>query len=452
MSSQPLTVTIERLSYGPAGIGRVDGKVIFVPGTVPGDTVEVVIEEEKKTYAIGRLVTLKQPSPKRRSVPCPYIPRCGGCPWQQVTYAEQLRAKQASVEENMRRIGGLTEPPVLPILPSPDEWHYRHRIRLRTEPPDRLGFYQARSHELVEIESCLIASQDSPDQLRQAREWLAVLQTIVRRVELLTEEKATRTVLVGNAEGVFQAADDLACQRFLDTHPAIAGLVLFGRGWRHEWGETQISLDLGRNEMGKADRMDEIGEMDNLSLSVSSGTFTQVNLAGNRLLIETLLRLADFESEHRVLELYCGAGNLTLPLAYRVQSVLGIEQDRVAVANARENVARLGLSNVEFMQTSVRKGLDTLLSNQKPQDQHKHNGRHIDTIVLDPPRAGAADIVERLPRIGARQIVYISCDPTTLARDLQRLGQHGYRVVSLQPIDLFPQTYHVETIAIAVLT
>ena len=149
---------------------------------MPGDTVEVVIEEEKKTYAIGRLVALKQPSPERRPAPCPYIPRCGGCPWQHVSYAEQLRAKEALVRENMRRIGGLA------IIPSPNEWHYRHRIRLRTQPPAQLGFYQARSHELVEIESCLIAGEDSPDQLRQAREWLAVLQTIVRRVELLSGE------------------------------------------------------------------------------------------------------------------------------------------------------------------------------------------------------------------------------------------------------------------------
>ena len=254
---------------------------------------------------------------------------------------------------------------------------------------------------------------------------------------------ATRIVLVGNAEGVFQAADNVACQRFLDTHPAIAGLTLFGRGWRHEWGETQISLDLGQNGQNGQDGQN------NLSLSVSSGTFTQVNLAGNRLLIKTLLRLADFDTEHRVLELYCGAGNLSLPLAYRVQTLTGIEQDRVAIANARDNVARLGLSNVEFMHTSVRTGLDSLL---REHEQNTQNKSIADTIVLDPPRAGASDIIDTLARIGAHQIVYISCDPTTLARDLQRLGQHGYRIVSLQPIDLFPQTYHVETIAIAVLT
>ncbi len=433
MSSQPLTVTIDHLSYGPAGIGRVDGKVIFVPGTVPGDTVEVVIEEDKKTYAVARLVSVQQPSPQRRQPPCPYIPRCGGCPWQHISYAEQLRAKEALVRENMRRVGGLAEPPVLPIIPSPQEWHYRHRIRLRTEPPARLGFYQARSHELVEIESCHIAGETSPDQLRVARDWLAVLQTIVRRVELLNSEAVLRSdtppriVLVGNAEGPFQAADAAACTRFLNDHPEVGGLVLFGRGWRHEWGEVGITLDLG---------------MDDFFLVVSSGTFTQVNLAGNRTLIATLLRIGDFSTQDNVIELYCGAGNLSLPLASRVRALIGVEQDRVAVANARANVARLGFANVRFMHTSVRKGVAALVQ----------NGEHADVVVLDPPRAGAAEVIDRLPRLGAQKIVYISCDPTTLARDLQRLGQHGYRVVALQPIDLFPQTYHVETIAIAVLT
>ena len=134
MSAESHRLTIERLSYGPAGVGRLDGKVVFVPGTVPGDTVEVAIEEEKKTYAVARLVAVLQPSAQRRQPPCPYVPRCGGCPWQHIDYAEQLRAKQALVEEHLRRIGGLPTPPVLPIIPSPRDWHYRHRIRLRSAP------------------------------------------------------------------------------------------------------------------------------------------------------------------------------------------------------------------------------------------------------------------------------------------------------------------------------
>jgi 23S rRNA (uracil1939-C5)-methyltransferase len=432
MAAQSHRLTIDRLSYGPAGIGRLDGKVVFVPGTVPGDTVEVVIEEDKKTYAVARLVSVQQPSAQRRQAPCPYIPRCGGCPWQHIHYAEQLRAKQALVEEHMRRIGGLTEPPVLPIIPSPQEWHYRHRIRLRTEPPARLGFYQARSHDLVEIESCRIAGETSPQQLQTARQWLAALRTVVRRLELLSGEarpgpEASRTVLVGNAEGPFQAADAAACRRFLNEHPELGGLVLFGRGWRREWGEVGISLDLG---------------VDNLSLSVSSGVFTQVNLAGNRTLIETVLRIGDFSPHDRVIELYCGAGNLSLPLASRVESLIGIEQDRVAVANARANAARLGFTTLRFVHAPVRQGIDTLLD----------SGQRADVLVLDPSRAGAADIIDRLPQLGARKIVYVSCDPTTLARDLRRLGQHRYQLATLQPIDLFPHTYHVETVALAVLT
>lgn len=456
MHTQPLTLTIDSLSYGPAGIGRIDGKVIFVPGTVPGDVVEVVLEQDKKTYAIGRLVAVKQPSPQRREPPCPYVARCGGCPWQQVDYAEQLRVKEALVRENMRRIGGMDEPPVRPILPSPQEWHYRHRIRLRTDPPARLGFYLARTHELVEIESCLIAREDSAEQLRQARAWLAVLQTTVRRVELLTSpllpehtehaeqtehtrptaETGSRIVLVGNAEGRFNPHDQAACERFLHDHPVVAGLVLFGKGWRHTWGDTQLTLDLGTEGLGT----------DKLDLIVSSGTFTQVNAAGNRLLLKTLLEAGGFQAQHRVIELYCGAGNLSLPLARRVQTLTGIEQDRLSIADARANANRLGLTNAQFLHASVRKGLEALLQSGGQSDGIA------DVIVLDPPRAGAADIIDLLPRLGAQRIVYVSCDPSTLARDLRRLSSHHYRVEILQPIDLFPQTYHVETIAVAVLT
>ena len=434
---QPVTLTIDSLSYGPAGIGRLDGKVIFVPDTVPGDVVEVVLEQEKKTYAVGRLVAVKQPSPQRREPPCPYMARCGGCPWQQVNYAEQLRAKEALVRENMRRIGGLDDPPVQPILASPQEWHYRHRIRLRTDPPARLGFYLARTHELVEIESCLIADEDSAEQLRQARAWLAVLQTTVRRVELLSSEPgrvklASRIVLVGNAEGGFQPNDQAVCQRFLADHPLVAGLVLFGKGWRREWGDTLLTLPLGiADSHGEEHR-----------LAVSSGTFTQVNPAGNRLLLQTVLQVSGVQPEHRVIDLYCGAGNLSLVLASQVRTLTGVEQDRLAIADAQANAARLGLTNTQFVHASVGKGLRALLQ----------SGERADVVILDPPRAGAAEIIDMLPRLGAQRIVYVSCDPTTLARDLGRLGAHHYRVESLQPIDLFPHTYHVETVAVAVLT
>lgn len=427
MPAQILRLTIDSLAYGPAGVGRADGKVIFVPGTVPGDEVEVVLDEEKKTYAIGHVVALVQPSPQRHHPPCPYVTRCGGCPWQQVSYAEQLRAKELLVREHLRRIGGMEDPPILPIIASPQEWQYRHRIRVHVEDNTRLGFSPPRSHELVEIESCLIAVAGTSENLRLARTWLTCLKTSVREIELLTSESDGKLVMVGIAAGAFQASDLADCERFLRTRPQVAGLILSGRNWQRFWGKPQISVDLG---------------LAGLTLEVSRGTFTQVSFAGNRELIAAILRLSDIRKEQRVIELYCGAGNLSLPLASRARELIGIEQNRLAVADAQANAVRSGLMNTRFIHASVRDGVGRLL----------RAGERGDVVVLDPPRTGAAEMIAAIPRLGARTVVYISCDPPSLARDLRQLHLYGYRTSTIQPLDLFPQTYHVETIAVSLLT
>jgi 23S rRNA (uracil1939-C5)-methyltransferase len=427
MPVQTFHLTIDSLAYGPAGVGRADGKVIFVPGTVPGDEVEVVLDQEKKTYATGHVVALSHPSPWRRHPPCPYVARCGGCPWQQVSYTEQLRAKEMLVREHMRRIGGMADPSVLPIIASPQEWHYRHRIRVHVTDNSRLGFSPPRSHELVEIESCLIATAGTPENLRLARAWLTVLSTAVRDIELLTSESDGKLVMVGVAADAFQASDDVACQRFLQTHSQIAGLLLSGRNWQRRWGEPRLVVDLG---------------LAGLTIEVSHGTFTQISCAGNRALIAAVLRLSDIQKEQRVIELYCGAGNLSLPLASRARELIGIEQNRLAVADARANAVRSSLMNTRFMYASVRDGVRRL----------RQAGERADVVVLDPPRTGAAEIIAAIPRLGARKVVYVSCDPASLARDLRQLHLYGYRTDVIQPIDLFPQTYHVETIAVSLLT
>ena len=408
-------------------MGRVDGKVVFVPGTVPGDEVTVRLAEEKKTYATGQLVALRRPSSQRRHPPCPYVTRCGGCPWQHVAYAEQLRAKEAAVREHLRRIGGMPDPPLLPIIPSPQEWHYRHRVRLRADDNLRLGFSGARSHALVEITSCAIAADGIERNLPLARAWLASLRTPVRHVELLTGEGAGGPVFVADAGGAFRPQDAAACAEFLKGHPGVAGLALTGRGWRRTWGDAAVSFALGAEEM---------------TLSVSPGVFTQVSPAGNRGLIAALLRLGALQREQRVIELYCGAGNFSLPLARRARELIGVEQDRAAVADARANAARAGLTNTRFVCATARAGVRHLL-------RARTRG---DVVVLDPPRAGAADVIDDVPRLGAGKILYVSCDPATLARDLRQLHTHGYRTQALQPLDLFPHSYHVETIALCVLT
>lgn len=427
-------MTIDRLSYGPAGVGRLDGKAVFVPETAPGDVIEVRIEEEKKGYAKGRVSTLLTASPFRRQPPCPYVQRCGGCPWQHLTYEEQLRSKEALVQEQLRRIGGLSEVPLLPILPSPHEWRYRHRIRLHVEQNTRLGFSPPRSHAVVEIQDCLIAWEGVAAHLDLAREWVAALRTPVVQLELAisdgavkpgSEQEAPNVVMIGEARGSLHPADTHTGERFLAAHPQCVGLRISGHGWRRTWGDTSLTLFSEESV-----------------LTARDGAFTQVNPAANRVLTMSLLQLCAVHGEQRVVELYCGAGNFSVALARGARELVGIEQNGAAIAGARANAERAGLTNTRFVHDSALAGVQHLLKSRV----------QCDVVVLDPPRTGAAEVIDTLPQLGASTIAYVSCDPTTLARDLRRLQHHGYRLHAVQPIDMFPQTYHVETIAVSVLT
>ncbi|MGE0679642.1 MAG: 23S rRNA (uracil(1939)-C(5))-methyltransferase RlmD [Candidatus Binatia bacterium] len=423
------SVTVERLAYGSAGIAHVDGQVVFIPGTVPGDEVVVEIESQKKNYATARVMKIRSPSPFRRQPPCSYVSQCGGCPWQHIAYQEQLRAKETLVREQLRRIGGLTDIPLLPIISSPEEWRYRQRLRLHIDRKGRVGLLAPRSHKVVTIDSCSVAWEALPSHLRVVREWIASLRTIVPQVELAVEDPVARpeeqrVMVLGQAQGPFQQKDEQAC-RLLETHPLVAGVMLRGKDWRHVWGDTSRTF-IGKDK----------------TLTIHDGAFTQVNNAANQLLVEAVLRHSAVRSTDTVIELYCGSGNFSVSFARRAREFIGIEQDGRAITDARVNAARAGVANMRFLHASASVGVRELLV----------GGARGDVVVLDPPRSGAADIIDDLPRFGARVITYVSCDPATLARDLRRLHQRGYQLQAVQPLDMFPQTYHVEVVAVSVLT
>ncbi|MET0151001.1 MAG: 23S rRNA (uracil(1939)-C(5))-methyltransferase RlmD [Candidatus Binatia bacterium] len=413
-----LTVTIESLAYGIFGVARTEAGVVLVPGTAPGDVARVRVVASKRDHREAELLDVLRPSPERRTPPCPYVPECGGCSWQHVSHRAQLAAKERIVRDALVRIGGLdpTTLDIRPIIPC-DEWAYRHRLSLRVGGEQRLGFYQHRSHRLVEVAACRIADAAVNLHLAAARDWLRGASTEVRRLEIASARDA-RVAFVGNAEGSFRH-DEAYHEKFLREHPTVSGIVLFGKGWRRVFGKPLVDLELE----------------DGLVLETRGG-FTQVNPAGNRRLVETVMKLAAPASSDRVLDLYCGAGNFTLPCARRGATVLGVESDPASASQARHNADRAGLANCRFIQQDASAAAHSLAA----------AGEHYSLVVLDPPRSGAPDVVDHLPVLVAGRMIYVSCNPATLARDLRRLTAHGFEIGPVQPIDLFAQTHHVETV------
>jgi 23S rRNA (uracil1939-C5)-methyltransferase len=419
------SLKIDSLSYGPYGIGRRKGQVILVPLTAPGDEVEVRIVEEKTNYAVGELSQLVKSSPLRQDPPCTYVGDCGGCPWQHIEYNAQLAAKEKSVADALRRIGKLDGFELLPILRSPQEYHYRGRIRLQADKHKRLGFHRAFSHDLIEIDSCLIAEPEADHHLGDAKEWIKELTTHVQHIEIVVDDEQGSALLVGKAEGNCALEDDAASSRFLMRHKEIKGLILFGRGWRRSWGKAKISI---RCE-------------DGLRMEVDGDVFTQVNRHANSQVVCELLQWGEFQSQDRVLELYCGAGNFTLPVTKRSRDVVAVEGDSRTLENGKLNAGLNRLENIRWVCSHVPRAVK----------QVREKGERFSKIILNPPRSGAKGLEDDLTSLGAEKILYVSCDPSTLARDLGALSKKGYKLTRVRPIDLFPHTFHVETLAEMVL-
>ena len=416
-----LTLDIDALSYGPYGIGRHEGKAVMVPKTVPGDTVAARIVEAKERYSVGEIVRLMKPSALRQDPPCPYVAQCGGCPWQQVRYEPQLSAKQKSVEDALRRIGKLEGFELRPIIPAPFTYNYRRRIRLQRDAAKRLGFFSSFSHNLIEIDSCLIADEKLNRLLGPLRYWSEEVVTDVEHLELVTGDKPNQTVIVGQSAGRFISRDSSICERLLKDNQLINGLILRGAEWRRTWGEAAISI------------VPEEG----LCVRVDADVFTQINSQGNRRLLNELLAAAEFHGDDRVLELYSGAGNFTLPIAKRVIDIAAVEGYRPAIESGKHSAQLNGVANIHWICSPVPTALAQL----------KKCRERFSKIVLDPPRTGAKGIEHDLAALQAEKILYISCNPTTLARDLAALAKQGYSLRTVQPMDLFPHTFHVETIA-----
>jgi 23S rRNA (uracil1939-C5)-methyltransferase len=410
---EPFTLQLTAMAHGGAALGRHEGHVIFVPYALPGETVRVEIVEDKGRYAFARLVEVLAPSPNRITPPCPYFgpTGCGGCQWQHIDYQSQLRFKAEVIVDQLTRIGKITDPLVHATLPDSSGWAYRNHAQFHPASDGGLGFQTAASDEVVQIAECLILHPMLSD-LFAALDPDFDLPSLSR----LSLRAGTET---GDRMLIFETADDLPPGLEIDL--PVSCVLLLSDG-------IHVNL-IGKNHI--------VETVAGHTYRISAPSFFQVNTPQAAQLVQQVMAYLDLKGNETILDAYCGVGLFTAHLAKQADLVVGIELDPTAVADLLENTAEQ--DNVEIIEGPVEAVLPNL-------------DLVFDAAVVDPPRAGLDRfVVDALAEQGPRHIVYVSCDPATLARDAQRLIRASYRLVEVQPVDMFPQTYHIESIALFAL-
>ena len=416
-----IQLEITSLSHAAEGIGRHEGRAIFVPFALPGETVRVEIVEEKKRFARARLLEILTPAPERVLPRCPHhfslqpppgfaseslASACGGCQLQHLAYPAQLAFKQRTVREQFQRLAGFDDPPVRPVLPAPSPFEYRNHAQFALTPNGQLGLRAANSHHVVPIRVC-----------HQVEPSLAALfPQIVMDPELAPEVEHV-TLRAGGMDEVLVLFETAAEAPEVEIDLPVSAALLRADG------STMV--------LAGGDHV--FIEVKGRSFKVSGGSFFQVNTAVADMLVDWVLEGLALTGDERVLDLYSGVGLFSAFLASRARAVVGVEAYEPAVADAAVNLDEF--DNVEIYAAPVEEVLPQLSG-------------PFEAAVLDPPRAGCSvEVLDALIQARVARIMYVSCDAATLARDARRLVDGGYALDWIQPLDMFPQTHHVECVA-----
>ncbi len=418
---------ITSLVHGGRGLGRHNGKAVFVPLTIPGDRVTCRIIKSKKRYVEAELVEVVSPSLSRRQPPCPFFGSCGGCQWQHLPYPEQVHWKEQIFSDLIVRNKIAPGELLKPIAQAPDEWSYRNRVELKCHLSGRqlfVGFYRQGSHVVVDIDECRLVAPPIQKALNLVRNELAGLPCPDRLLSIdiaCGDDGETRILLHVHPQGRKQLR--LWLQDFAIRHQLHACL-------------SSDRRDAPEVVHGEGDLIVKVDDPE-MPLRYGPGGFVQVNSAQNRNMVSNMLERVDLCGTENVLDLFCGMGNFSLPIARRAGRVTGVENSASAIARARLNAAANNISNVDFHAADAA----SVIAHYQIEDD-------LDLIILDPPRSGNYLASQELLKLGPKRILYVSCDPATLARDLTPLVTNGYKVVSSQPFDLFPQTWHIESMTL----
>jgi 23S rRNA (uracil1939-C5)-methyltransferase len=399
-------LTLQELVFGGDCIGRLpDGRAIFVPFGLPGEKVRIVLTEDKKSFAKGRILQILEPSPKRIDPRCRHFGDCGGCNYQHLPYSDQLIAKRQIVQQQLQRLAGLPDFPVAPVTPSLDDWNYRNTVQFHVTPAGCLGFKAAGSFQTVEISECHLPSVG--------------ISELWPQLDLGPDSGISRVQVREAPDGELL----LAIESATDDPPEFT--VDFPVSVVFTGPTTQFTLSGDDNILMQVRGRD---------FRVSAGSFFQANIHQAEAMVDHVLHLAGSVQGKTVLDAYCGVGLFSAFLAVEAKQLIGIEVSESSCNDFAINLDEF--NNVDLYIDKVEYVLPTLKLK-------------LDVAVIDPPRGGLdPHVIKALIDAVPKQIIYVSCDPATLARDIKRFLQGGYSLKSVTPFDQFPQTSHIETIAL----
>ncbi len=435
---------VEGLGPGGEGVARHEGFTVFVPEALPGETVRARIVRRKKNYAVAAAETWLSESPDRVVPRCPVYADCGGCQLQHLSYPAQLRAKRQQVADALAHIGRLSDVPVLPVLGADSPWNYRNKVQFpvgRDRGEIVIGCFARGTHTIIDTGRCFIQAAGNNDVVNAVRDavrefrvpvydedrHIGVLRHVVGRVG---QDGSLMVVLVTAVRELRQAKGIVAflrrrLPRLVSVQQNIQTYrnnVILGRETLLLWGKDAIRDRIGR-----------------LSFRISPRSFFQVNTRQAEVLYGKALEYAGLTGQETVIDAYCGTGTISLFLAQRARKVYGIEIVKPAIFDARRNARDNHVRNAEFMVGDAAAVMPQLY----------RNGIRADVVVTDPPRAGCTPpVLQTFAAMRPRRIVYVSCNPATLARDLAILNESGYRAAEVQPVDMFPMTSAVESVAL----
>ena len=451
---ETIELDIEKMTYGGRGIGRIDGFVVFLRGVAPGDRVQARVYKKKRAYAEANLVKLITPSPERIQAPCPYNGFCGGCQWQHIQYAAQLSYKKEQLEDALEHIGGIKEVKVRKVLPSETLFGYRNKMEFSfsnrrwflpheldkraVEGNFALGLHVPGTYQkVIDVEACLLQQEPGNRILREVKRYVkrsgipvydlkshtGFWRFLTLRYSNAFDEWMVNLVTSEERQEVVQPMANELSNRLTKIKTFVNNIT--GRKAAIAVGEREVVLK------GKGYIRDKIGPY---TFNISPNSFFQTHSLAARRLYDKAADYAELKGSETVLDLYSGTGTIPIFLSNRVKTVTGIEINESTVLDARRNCKDNGIDNCRFIIGDIRERLSVITL--KP-----------DVLIIDPPRAGMhKHVLAQILALSPEKIIYISCNPATMARDISHMIQ-DYALVEIQPVDMFPHTYHIEAVA-----